>query len=169
MDFIFDNLIFFVMAAAGLVQWWKSTQESKAERQAEAEVEAESYEEFVEEVERRMAMNPPPLPAGGAEPRPGMGRSPVPDLRRNGKQERGATAPPLPEMGAELMRQEALAERMRELKKAKKAGNPNFEIRKKGRVERASGGGLRGRLQSRRELRDAFVLKEILEKPVGLR
>lgn len=172
MDFIFDNIIWFVAAAAGLVQWWKSTQDAKAEQKAaeERQREMESYEEFVEDVESSLpkAAVPPPLPAGGGEPMPGMGRSPVPDLRRRERRE-VAEAAPLPEMNSELERQAALAEQIRELKRAKNASRPAFNNRKQKKVETGGGGGLKARLRNGRELKDAIVLKEILEKPVGLR
>lgn len=172
MDFIFDNIIWFVMAAAGVVQWWKSTQEAKQEEkeQEARRRERESYEEFVEEVESSLpkAAIPPPLPAGGGEPMPRVDRSPVPDLRRSGKRE-VAEVLPREEIDSELARQEALAEQIRELKLSKKDNRTTFEIRKKKKAETSGGVGLKARLQDRKELKDAFVLKEILEKPVGLR
>lgn len=170
MDFIFDNIILFVMAAAGLVQWWRSTQEAKAEeKEQEANRrEAQSYEEFAEEVERSIPRPavPPPLPGEGARPMPGVERSPVPDLRRSGRK---VEAPPLPEMSGELQRQEAIAEQLRDLRRAKKDSRPAFENRRKAKVESSGGIGLKARLKNKRELKDAFVLKEILEKPLGLR
>ncbi|MGJ8644609.1 MAG: hypothetical protein ACSHX9_14460 [Luteolibacter sp.] len=172
MDFIFDNIIWFVMAAAGIVQWWKSTQEAKqVEREQEGrQQERENYEEFIEEAESRIpnAAVPPPLPAGGGDPMPGVERSPVPDLRRRGKRE-VAEASPITEMNSELARQAALAEQISELKRAKKDSRPNFDIQKKKKTETSGGLGLKARLKNGQELKDAFVLKEILEKPVGLR
>ncbi|MEP2775674.1 MAG: hypothetical protein ABJQ29_04345 [Luteolibacter sp.] len=164
MDFIFDNIIWFVMAAAGLVQWWKSTQEAKMEQAAEEarRREARDYEEFIEEAEMRLpkAAVPPPLPAGGA--------AQAPELRRSNKRA-VADAPPLPDMGSELERQALLAEQIREFKRAKKTRSPVFDHRKKVKPTTTGSIGVKARLGNRRELKDAFVLKEILEKPVGLR
>lgn len=172
MDFIFDNLIFIIFVAGVLAQWRKASQEAKAEQKAreEEQQETESFEEFVEEAVRRIpkAAVPPSLPSGGAVPMPGAERSPVPDLRRSEKRV-AAEAPPLPGMASELARQAAIAEQVRELKRAKKAARPAFDNRKKVQAEVGGGIGLKARLNSRRELQDAFVLKEILEKPVGLR
>lgn len=172
MDLIFEYGFLLIMAAAGLAQWWKSTQEAKAEQKA-AEArrrQRESYEEFVEEVESSIpkAAVPPPLPTGGGEPMPGVDRSPMPDLRRSVKRAVNQ-APPLPEMGSELKRQAALAEQIRELKRAKRAERPSFDNQKKKKAELSGALGLKARLRNGRELKDAIVLKEILEKPVGLR
>lgn len=172
MDFILDNIVFILFGVGALVQWLKSTKEAKQEQtsQETQQREYESYEEFVEEVERSIprAAVPPPLPAGGAGPMPGVERSPVPNLRKSGQREL-SEAPPLSAMNSELERQAALAEQLRELKRAKKVSMPAFENRKKEKSETIGGIGLKARLRTRRELRDAFVLKEILEKPVGLR
>ena len=172
MDFILEHSIFFIMAAAGLVQWWKTTQEAKAEQKAEEERRnrPDYYEEMIEEVESRLPRPavPPALPTEERGAMPGVDRSPVPNLRRREKRQ-SAPAPPLPNMSSELERQAAIAEQLRELKRAKTEERPAFSNRKPKKVQEGGGVGLRARLRNRRELQDAFVLKEILEKPVGLR
>lgn len=166
MDFIFENIYWLVLAAAGIAQWWKSTQEAKEEaRRNTHEYDPDELEEFLEEAERanpRPAV-PPPLPRN--EP------APAPTLRRA-----SAEPPPLEfnsyeGASGELERQAKLAEQVKLLKQAKRQRSmdeaPTSASRKKKTVE--SNSTLRSRLQSRRELKQAFVLKEILEKPVGLR
>lgn len=72
----------------------------------------------------------------------------------------------LPElaMNRELVRQQELAERVKKAKLLK-----SEKLRKQGVQETKFSTGLKSRLKSKEQLRDAFVLKEILDKPVGLR
>lgn len=167
MDFIFDNIYWLVIAAAGIVQWWKSTKEAKAAKEEERgnarDFTPEELEEFFEEVEQahsRPAV-PPPLPQA----------APAPVLRRNASEPPPLEFDPYEGISGELDRQAKLAEQVNQLKQAKRPRKreeaPTATSRRKKPVE--STGSLRGRLQNRRELRQAFVLKEILEKPIGLR
>lgn len=164
MDFIFDNIYWLVIAAAGIVQWWKSTQEAKEEARRNAEgYRPDEIEEMVAQAERahpRPAV-PPPIPQA----------APAPALRRRGQEVPVREFNPYQANSGELERQAKLAEQMKLLKQAKKQRSldesPVSASRRKKPVE--STGSLRGRLQNRRELRQAFVLKEILEKPLGLR
>ena len=168
MDFIFENIIWFIAAAAGLVQWWKSTQEAKEEARREThehEYDPGELEEFLEQAERanpRPAV-PPPLPMETTVAPPALRRS-VPEAPAR-------ESNPYQGNAGELERQAKLAEQMKLLKQSKKHRNledsPISNPGWKKPVETT--GSLRGRLQNRRELRQAFVLKEILEKPVGLR
>ncbi len=168
MDFVFDNLIWLIAAAAGLVQWWKASQEAKEEsRRNTPEYNAEELEEFLEQAERfhpRPAV-PPPLPQAAPA------ASPPPLLRRREAEPPAASFDVLERNSAELERQVSLAEQMKLLKQAKQhrsleeSSMSAYQKRKPIEVSTS----LRGRLLNRLELRQAFVLKEILEKPVGLR
>jgi len=175
MDFIFDNLIILLIVASGLVKWWTTTQEAKREREnppPTEEYDPGELEDFLEQAARndpRPAV-PPPLPANQSGPMPGVERSPVPNLRK-----KSSEPPPLVEMSgvqAELARQAALAEQLKGLKQAKQARTaklaPILGERKKSALA-GNTGSLRSRLGNRRELRQAIVLKEILDKPIGLR
>jgi len=169
MDFISEYFYVIILIVGAIAQWLKSRSESEQEeeyRGEEPDYNPEELEEFIGEAERRNPRPavPPPLPAGGALP--GVGRSQVPDLRRN-------EPPPLQEaaeefdFSAELDRQQALIDQAREFKHEKSARKSKGA---KPAVDRAvPSSGIRGRLHNRSELRSAFVLKEILEKPVGLR
>ena len=186
MDFIFDNIIILIIAASGLARWWKATQDAKKERENPVEFESESkfeseyqydaeeLEEFIEQAERRQARAavPPPLPVGQhqAEVKPSL----PPVLQRSRKPEIEEFDPfsEADDHEKELARQAALAKRLSGLKEARKAREAPQDIRssgpKKPRVKTPIGG-LRSRLRSRQELRQAIVIKEILDKPVGLR
>lgn len=168
MDFIFENLIWLIAAAAGIVQWWKSTQEAKGEKRRNTpEYSDEELEEYLEQEERaqpRPAV-PPPLPHAAPA------ASPAPLLRRRGAESPPVTVDLLQGNSAELERQASLAEQMKLLKQAKRqhsleeSSKSAYQKRKPAEVSTS----LRGRLKNRMELRQAFVLKEILEKPLGLR
>ena len=168
MDFIIENIYWLVFAAAGLVQWWKSTQEAKEERRrSEREIDPADLEEMIEQAERchpRPAV-PPPLPQATSVPAP----PPVLERRTTPPP---VVIPPLKDgVSTELERQAKLAEQMKrlQLEKRQRSREANA-IATAGRKKQSQPvGSLRGRLQNRRELRQAFVLKEILEKPVGLR
>lgn len=161
MDFILENIYWLVFAAAGLVQWWKSTKEAKeAEEEARRNPPEPVSEEWIEDgewVNPRPAV-PPPLPRA----------APPPALRRNLAQE----PPVVPVNSGELERQAKLAEQMRLLKQVRRGRSREEapfprESANESPVEAAVS--LRGRLRNRREIRQAFVLKEILDKPIGLR
>lgn len=179
MDFIFDNIFIIILAASGLVQWWKSTQEAKKERENQRYPEAydpEELEEFLGQAERRHARPavPPPLPtAGESQVMPGVERNRVPTLKRSQSipEAKAFTRAPhyQQEHEEELARQAALAEQLSGLKKVKKKQEPVLGNSRKKTTKPFVGGSLRDRLSNRRELRQAIVLKEILDKPIGLR
>lgn len=173
MDFIFDNLIILIIVASGLVKWWTDTQAAKKARenpQHGQEYDPQELEDFVEEAERRHPRPavPPPLPIPQSGPLPGVDRSPVPNLKRKSF-ERPTFATPNG-VEDELARQALLAEQLKGLKLAKRSRtvNPAFGEQKQ-KITAAPTGRVRSRLANRRELRQAFVLKEILEKPISLR
>ena len=161
MDFVLDNIYWLVIVAAGLVQWWKATQEAKAERQREAE---EYNPADMGEMPGRNSPRPaipPPLPQA----------APAPALRRSAPEPPPFETNPYGTLPGELERQTQLAEQIKLLKRAKRQRSPEetptVTSRRRNPVE--SSGTLRGRLGNRRELRQAFILKEVLEKPLGLR
>lgn len=173
MDFLSEYFYIIILVVGAIAQWLKSRSEQEDEGRYEHEehtYDPKELEEFESEAERlnpRPAV-PPPLPSSGGA-LPGVGRSPVPDLQRK-------SAPPLVqaaymEATDDLARQQALMDKAREFKRAKRARATKEpkESGAKAAVSTTTGGGIRSRLHTRRELRSAFVLKEILDKPVGLR
>ncbi len=143
----------------------------------------EAQENLEREAERRApaAATPPPLPSTAtvtsSGPLPGVERSPVPSLlRRNPAPHVEITTAPS-HFEAELARQAEMLEQVRVFKQATTARSLEDAAALKASaaygpvatVRDAGGAGLRARLRNRRELKQAIVLKEILEKPVGLR
>lgn len=175
MDFILDNIYVVIVIAAAIAQWLKSSKEGKNERESEKRA-ARELEEFIEQAERRHSKPsvPPPLPRTASPTPPRMDRSPTPMLKKanrpNTETKVVTSASRYQEelMQAELARQAAIAEQIKELKLAKKKQDaPQTTQREKATT--AASGSIRERLKNRSELRQAFVLKEFLEKPVGLR
>lgn len=85
---------------------------------------------------------------------------------------RGAVAAPAGDANAELARQRSIEERIRKIRdaklKAQAASAPVHEVPVAHRQAPISHG-LKLRLHHRKELRRAFILKEILDRPLGLR
>ncbi len=163
MDILKDYLVIIVLIVGAIVQWLKS-RSGQANGNDAAHYSEEDHTQF-EETQRRPA-GPPPIPSGLM---PGVERSPVPSLRR------ANTTPSfyIPENSGEIARQAALAEQIR-LAKAAKAARRQITLvspSKSAKRHDSSGTGtsLKFRLRSVSELRKAFVLKEILEKPLALR
>jgi hypothetical protein len=168
MDFISEYFYVIILIVGAIAQWMKSRSESGEKR-----TEAEDLEEMIERAERRQSRPavPPPLARSSAPPPlPASGHSPTPELH---KKSRGVA--PAFDISGELARQQALAEQlkvMKQAKAAKMAGEPLLSVKESARSAARSAGlglGLRDRLRNRSELRQAFVLKEIIEKPVALR
>lgn len=179
MDFIFDNLIIIIIVASALAQWWKSTQEAKKERENPYQPDSDiprDLEEFLEQVERKQSRPavPPPLPPGANPVPPSFDRSPVPTLKKANRQTSEAkafvNAPHYQEeaLQAELARQAAIAEQLSGLKQTKKKQEA-IQTAKREKAKTVVSGSIRDRLKNRSELRQAFVLKEFLDKPAGLR
>ncbi len=174
MDFILDNIVWVIAAAAGLVQWWKSTQEAKAERQLAEEIRRRRLEVGTDDYEEepqyprpgpRPAV-PPPIPSQPSGP------PAIPQVRKATHSVPEGIPAPFPNSSQELARQQTLADQVRELKKTKRARKTGGLLGSRSKPSPATGpppSSLRGRLRNKRELRQAFVLKEILDKPVGLR
>lgn len=189
MDFITDNLIIILIIASGIAKFVTSLKEKKpdprSERPLEDQLSSEELEEFLEEAERRHyePVVPPPLPRAGTTPPlhkagtsapPQMERSPVPTLKKanqagvENKPSVGAARYQQEVMQEELARQVAIAEQLSGLKQARKKQEPPQTTLREPSTP-VSSGSIRDRLKNRSELRQAFVLKEFLEKPVGLR
>ena len=171
MDIIGEYFYVIILIIGALAQWMKSRSESKAEAEEMRKRQERGGEEYYdpEEIEEWSAPRPavpPPLPAAEIAPAPSHRRS-------------GSTPPPVSatNIESELQRQAALAEQMRLLKESRKPAKRDGASAAKersghGRVREMdlpAGASLRQRLGNNRELKNAFVLKEILEKPVGLR
>lgn len=105
---------------------------------------------------RRPATVPPPI-------RQATGPPPM---------QRGYVAAPAGDMNAELARQRAMEERVRKIREAKlkaqAASAPAHQVPVAHR-QAAISHSLNVRLHNAKELRRAFILKEILDRPVGLR
>jgi hypothetical protein len=169
MDFISEYFYVIILIVGAIAQWMKSRSESREENGRPND--AEDLEEMIGREERRQSrpavppplarpLTPPPLPASG--------HSPAPELRRKSRE----VAPAFDTSG-ELARQQALAEKVKVMKQARAARKAGESLpsgkESAGSATRSAGLGLRDRLRNRNELRQAFVLKEIIEKPVALR
>jgi hypothetical protein len=174
MEFIENYFYIIILIVGAIAQWMKSrsgSNEEKGFQGDEAGYDPAELEEFIGEAERRNSRPsvPPPLPSQAGGALPGAGRSPVPDLRRKSPtllQEAAVSF----NISDELDRQQELIEKAREFKRAKIARkSKEVKISGASRVSKVRTSGIRGRLHSRSEIRSAFVLKEILDKPVGLR
>lgn len=174
MDLILDNIYFIIIAAAGLVQWWKTTQNAKKEREEEQRTK-KYFSGQVEERRQSRPVVPPPLPAGANPTPPKLDRSPAPMLKKVDRAAAEAkafvNAPHYIQeaQAAELARQAAIAEQLSGLKQARMNKQEAIQVEKREKAKTVASGSIRDRLKNRSELRQAFVLKEFLEKPVGLR
>lgn len=179
MEFVLDHIYWIIIAAAGLVQWWRSTQEAKQERENHRpsdEYLPKKVEEFLEQMERRQPKpaTPPPLPRKSQPTPPRLDRAPAPSLKKVNPPNTGsrlsASVPHHIQQAqqAELDRQAAIAEQIKNLKQAKK-NQEAAQTAKREKQQPVASGSIRDRLKNRSELRQAFVMKEFLEKPVGLR
>lgn len=152
MDFILENIYILLLAAAGIAQWLKATQEAKKERQnAGRPQQPEQREISYEDIERefRDIVIPPPLPKHQSTPPPLVSQRKLQD---------------------ELLRQEALNEKLKELKRTKQTRSKEGEfVHQPKPAEKEISTHLLPALSSRNEIRKAFILKEILDKPLGLR
>lgn len=166
MDWIFEHFQIVVLIALGLGSVVKSLLESKAKQKQERERE-EEYDPgdvFAPDEEYRapaMPSVPPPLT-----------RQVVPQSQREGGYDEAVAA----EMARELKHQRDLAEHLRQIRETKAtttggASATRARIASKGTKKQASQAPLsiRGRLRDPLEVRRAFVMREILDPPVGLR
>ena len=157
MSWILDNIQIVIILALALAGWLKSRMEAKAaELQERVEDEIEEVREMYGEAAKS---GPPPL------------------VR--------AVPPPLPELGKQIVKakeaaqvlqhQNALAERLREIRKAKAAAPaklaPLHVVKSSTAVPFVAvpPSSIRHRLRRPAEVRRAIVMAEILAPPVGLR
>ena len=172
MDIILDNIFLIILLLVGAIsQWIKARADARQEQ--DPGFDPSELEEMIEEAERRQARPavPPPLPPAAFPLPHGSSVAPAPNLRRASRE---AVAPPAAaafDTSSELARQEQIAEQLKELKRSRGARETGDALIPRHRDRRASpaGASLHARLGNRQELRQAFVLKEILEKPMALR
>ena len=172
MDIIRDNIFLIILLFVGAIsQWLKARGEAKQNQ--DPGYEPADLEEMMEEAERRRSRPavPPPLPPTAFPQPPGSVIAPAPSLRRKSREPE--LAPVAFDTSTELARQQQLADKLKEMKRTRGAKQVNEGLLPKKRsvagVNPAPVGSLKSRLRNRVELRQAFVLKEILEKPVALR
>ncbi|WP_411827133.1 hypothetical protein [Luteolibacter sp. AS25] len=163
-DFISDNIYILLILAGVVAQWVKSQKEAREQRQFEEARRRALAEQAVEEYEfeggidllepqypRREAI-PPPLPSA------------LPD--------KTLIPPSVEDFSSELARQQRLLEQVSELKRSKKEKR-NAPLPPAHSYDRqakpVSKRSITRRLNSRSELRQAIVLKEVLDKPLALR
>ncbi len=85
---------------------------------------------------------------------------------------RGSAAVPQTRMDTELARQHEIQERVRKIREAKlkaQAASPLLKLPPTAHREASISHSLNLRLHNRKELRRAFILKEILDRPISLR
>lgn len=169
MDIITDNIVLILFLIVGaVVQWLKARGESRQQGQ-DPGYDPADIEEMIEEAESRRSRPavPPPLPAA-AFPHPAATVA-APAQRRNPREPEAA---PASDTSSELARQQDIADKLKEMKRTRGAREISDSLlprrRPAGDPVPATGFTLKSRLGNRRELRQAFVLKEILGKPVGL-
>lgn len=169
MDWLFDNpkaLILIAIVAFSLLKRYLDSKKAAAE---EADT-SDPFETWEQVPERPAPSVPPPLVRGGI-PRL-AGRSIPPP-------------PPLPSREIDnaslLKRQQDMMERLQHAKdikadRANKANKANItggaaetQDRVSGTGKSTTGQGLRGRLRNRSEIRKAILMREILDRPLGMR
>ncbi len=171
MDFFFDNIFIIILLFVGAISQWLKAR-GEARQNQDPGYDPADLEEMMQEAERRHSRPavPPPLPPNAFPQPPGSVIAPAPALRRKSREPE--TAPAF-DTSSELARQQQLADKLKEMKRTRGARQVNEGLLPKKRsladVGTASVGSLKSRLRSREELRQAFVLKEILEKPIALR
>jgi hypothetical protein len=171
-DFFFDNIFVIILLFVGAISQWLKAR-SEARQNQDPGYDPADLEEMMQEAERRHSRPavPPPLPPNVFPQPAGSVIAPAPALRR--KPREAEPAPAAFDTATELARQQQLADKLKEMKRTRGAREISDSLlpqkRPVGDVSPAAGVSLKSRLGNRRELRQAFVLKEILEKPVGLR
>lgn len=189
MDFIFDNIYILLIVAGGIASWIKNQRDAKEEREQEEHrrramaerakqtSESESDFEFEEQNNPPKAQYPrqasapavpPPIPRSTTPT-----HTPAPSTTLAPRLRKAVTTPvEVPDFSAEIARQQNLLEQLKEVKKAKPErreapARPTYSYSEK--VKPVTTKGVISRLKSRSEIRQAIVLKEILDKPLGLR
>ena len=166
MDWLFDNPKALILIAFVAFSILKRIFESKKNTTGEAEPADDPFESWTQTPETQAPSVPPPLVRVNIPP-PGRRSIPPP--------------PPLPssapDIASLLKRQQDMMDRLQHAKdiKATRATTTGGAAATQGRVSgigkstSSTGSGLRGRLRSRSEIRKAIIMREILERPLGLR
>ena len=172
MDFFFDNIFIIILLFVGAISQWLKAR-GEARQNQDPGYDPADLQEMMQEAERRHSRPavPPPLPPHTFPQPPGGMIAPAPALRRKSRE-----AEPVPtafDTSSELARQQQLADKLKEMKRTRGAREMSDSQLPRKRsladVSTVSGVSLKSRLRSREELRQAFLLREILEKPVALR
>ena len=172
MDIIRDNIYLIILLFVGAISQWLKAR-AEARQNQDPGYDPADLEEIWEETERRHSSPavPPPLPPHTFPQPPGSMIAPTPALRRKSRE--AEPAPTGFDTSSELARQQQLADKLKEMKRTRGAREISDSLLPQKRsladVGTVSGVSLKSRLRSREELRQAFLLKEILEKPVALR
>jgi hypothetical protein len=172
MDWLFDNPKVFLLVAVVAFSLIKRVLESKKAAENSPADDEDPFESWEPVPQRQAPSVPPPLVRGH-----------IPQLR-------GRSIPPTPPLPSRepdtsslLKRQQDMMDRLQHAKdikaamaaKGTKATTTGGAAATQGRVSRAgksaatTGQGLRGRLRNRSEIRKAIIMREILDRPVGLR
>lgn len=174
MDFFLDNIFIIILLLVGAISQWLKARGEAGQEHDHPGYDPADLEEMMEEAERRHARPavPPPLPPAAFPQPQGSVTAPAPPLRRKSREPVPAPAAAF-DTSSELARQQELADKLKEMKRTRGARQFNESLiprkTRAGAVPAATKSSLKARMGNRRELRQAFVLKEILEKPVGLR
>ena len=172
MDIITDNIILIILLFVGAISQWLKAR-GEARQNQDPGYDPTDLEEMMKEAERRHSRPavPPPLPPTAFPQPAGSVIAPAPALRRKSRETE--PAPAAFDTASELARQQQLADKLKEMKRTRGAREFNEDLLPKKRsladASSAAVGSLKSRLRNREELRQAFVIKEILEKPVALR
>lgn len=172
MDFFFDNIFIIILLFVGAISQWLKAR-GEARQNQDPGYDPADLEEMMQEAERRQSRPavPPPLPPNTFPQSPGSVIATAPALRRKSRE--AEPAPTAFDTSSELARQQQLADKLKEMKRTRGAREMSDSLLPRKRsladVSTVSGVSLKSRLRSREELRQAFLLKEILEKPVALR
>jgi hypothetical protein len=161
MDIILDNIVLILFVIGGAIAQWIKARAEAGQNQ-DTGYEPTDFEEMMEEEERRRSRPAVPPPLSPAASLPSV-------TRRNVRE----PEPSAYDVSSELARQQQIAEKLKEAKRTRGAREISESLNPKQHATSdrlsASGSSLKSRLGNRRELREVLVLKEILEKPVGLR
>ena len=172
MDFFFDNIFIIVLLFVGAISQWLKAR-GEARQNQEPGYDPADLEEMMQEVERRHSRPtvPPPLPPTTFPQPHGSVVAPASASRRRSRE--AAPALTASETAAELDRQQQLADKLKEMKRTRGAReiSDSMLIGNKSRstAPAPTSTGLKAHLMNRLEVRRAFVLKELLDKPVGMR
>lgn len=164
MDWIFDNFQIVILIALGIGSVLKSLLESKAKQKQESGEEFDPGDVFAPDEDYQEPMKP-------SVPPPLTRQVVPPPLRESGYDEVVAI-----ETAKALKHQRDLAEHLRQIRETKAtttggAAATRARVAAKGAKKSLPKGplSLRNRLRDPLEVRQAFVMREILDPPIGLR